>query len=73
VPAHALRLALAAQGRLQEVLGTLPADQADPATIRWTAAAPVAPGDALAALIAATLDSSPAEMDDLFALARAQL
>lgn len=73
VPAHALRLALAGQGRLQDVLGTLSADQGDAATIRWTAAAPVTPGDVLAALIAATLDYSPAQMDDLFALARAQL
>lgn len=73
VPAHALRLALAAQGRLQEVLAELPADQADPATIRWLAAAPVTPGDALAGFVAAALGFSAGEMDDLFAQARAQL
>lgn len=73
VPAHAVRLALAAQGRLQDVLAELPADQADAVTIRWTAGAPVTPGDALAGFIAAALDYSPGEMDDLFALARAQL
>lgn len=73
VPAHALRLALGAQGRLRDLLDALPADQADAATLRWLAAAPVAPGDALAAFIAATLDYAPTEMDDLFALARAQL
>lgn len=73
VPAHALRLALAGQDRLQAVLGELAADPADAATIRWTTGAPVTPGDPLAAFIAAALDYSDAEMDDLFEFARAQL
>lgn len=72
VPAHAMRLALAGEGRLQDVLGNLPADQSAAVTVRWIAAAPVVPGDAVAAFIAATLDYAPGDMEALFAAARAQ-
>lgn len=70
VPAHAMRLALHSQGKLQDILGNLSADQTDEATIRWTTAAPVKPGDPLAAFIETTLAYSSVDMGDLFDLAR---
>lgn len=64
-----MRLALKEQGKLQDVLDYLSADEDDDATARWRSGAPILFGDALSNWIAARLSYGPTEMSALFNLA----
>jgi lysophospholipase L1-like esterase len=69
VAAYQMREALQADGRLQDIIDALPADPTNPISIRWTALAPIKPGDQVASFIASALSYNSAAMDALFASA----
>lgn len=73
VPAYAMRIALAATGRLYDIAMNIDADLGSAENIRWSSGAPIKPGDPLAEFIQATLEYSDPEMTDLFAAATAAI